>query len=655
MPRFRHSYAPSPAPLEVAALIGSVLQPGHFFVGPGLALAWTTPTEETVRWEVFRGRLVDATLTRQERCFRAWNVFLEDAAGRSAEPLLSVKWDTAPGEIHVVRAIQCYAWEGYDAGGNVYLSRETRKWVRELVGTVRLAEMTSADDLRDELVCRLFQAVVGTSRLPLTSVEAPLPAFSLGGLAYCYRPSLSGVALPMRTYEELAHCYRDVALAPVERAKLLEAVLRCTPADTLGRMGNRFFGDAGEPPTQVLHTLFNEVSLSPYTGLAEQVLALLRALERSGRVTTAGTVDFLGRLLRRLARHLTAYDLVTFHHRGANYPDALVLDTLLRAYLGLAEQRPDLFADPPAGTKEERRAPRLRRRALRQAWLLRQWYKGLAVPEAPTSQGEALRVLPDPHPRIPEEQILQPARRTRRLFEAEPLNAPPPDVLRQAIADLFHPDELRELGTALFLDRPLGAGKAPGEPDATPLLSYEAFSASLAERRVEYLADKLGLLLAHQREALCGWVRRGLDIQGLPLEGIPATCRPGVVSLADARQAAADLVLLRTTAPSARGLLDLYDFGPLSARTTLDYLRPGGFLVVGHGSGERGVVVTVHDAMMRPRAELACDPTAGYRSRAGVEFPASGLQVLRLWEGDGAGGPVRERELGAGELVLVVR
>ena len=31
------------------------------------------------------------------------------------------------------------------------------------------------------------QAVVGTSRLPLTSVEAPLPAFTFGQLAYFYR------------------------------------------------------------------------------------------------------------------------------------------------------------------------------------------------------------------------------------------------------------------------------------------------------------------------------------------------------------------------------------------------------------------------------------------------------------------------------------
>src|SRR5579884_968219 len=137
MPRFRLSYPPPPAPAAFTDLVAEVLRPGHFFVGPGLALAWEAPADEVVRWAVFRGRLVDAALTREQRAFRAWNVFSKDDTGRSAEPLLSVKLDGGAGAIHVVRAVYCYAWEGYDAGGNVYQSRETRKWVRELVGTIR--------------------------------------------------------------------------------------------------------------------------------------------------------------------------------------------------------------------------------------------------------------------------------------------------------------------------------------------------------------------------------------------------------------------------------------------------------------------------------------------------------------------------------------
>ena len=64
---------------------------------------------------------------------------------------------------------------------------------------------------------------------------------------------------------------------------------------------------------------------------------------------------------------------------------------------------------------------RLRRRALRQAWLIRRRYEGWPVPDLPTSPGENNRVLPPSHPRVPEEQILQPSRRTRRLYADDPL------------------------------------------------------------------------------------------------------------------------------------------------------------------------------------------------------------------------------------------
>src|SRR5436190_1722020 len=83
-------------------------------------------------------------------------------------------------QIHVTRGLQAYVWEGYDAGGGVIESREVVKWTREVVGTITLTEFTSLEDVQDELVCQIWQAVVGASRLPLTSVEAPLPAFVFG-------------------------------------------------------------------------------------------------------------------------------------------------------------------------------------------------------------------------------------------------------------------------------------------------------------------------------------------------------------------------------------------------------------------------------------------------------------------------------------------
>src|SRR5262249_5723310 len=159
-------------------------------------------------------------------------------------------------------------------------------------------------------------------------------------------------------------------------------------------------------------------------------------------------------------------------------PDALLLDALLKATFTLARRRPELF-----------RSSRLRRRGLRQGWLLRRRYEGLLVPDQPTSLGENQRVLPEPFHRVPEEQILQPHLRSRKLFAGDPLQAwltsEDRELLRQGLADLEHPADLRELGMALFLDRPLGTAKHPLEPDLTPLLSYEAFSRSLAGRRLE--------------------------------------------------------------------------------------------------------------------------------------------------------------------------
>src|SRR5207237_193434 len=124
------------------------------------------------------------------------------------------------------------------------------------------------------------------------------------------------------------------------------------------------------------------------------------------------------------------------------------------------------------------------------------------------------------------------------------------DLLRQSLTDLAHPDELPELGTALFLDRPLGAPKHPLEPDATPLLSYVAYSRSLALRRLESLAEgPIGLGTA--RAVPLRKILEALAVSGVPVRDVASRSRPGTAALADARQVAEDFILLRTTALSA--------------------------------------------------------------------------------------------------------
>src|SRR5262249_13872935 len=119
---------------------------------------------------------------------------------------------------------------------------------------------------------------------------------------------------------------------------------------------------------RLLQALFNEVSLSPWTDIAGRVLAFLRAWHGQGVLNEGEVIDFLSHLLRQTGRHLTAYDLVTFHHRGANYPDALLLDAALKAYLAWVNVCPAAFTTADGA--------RLRRRALRQGWLLRRRYEG---------------------------------------------------------------------------------------------------------------------------------------------------------------------------------------------------------------------------------------------------------------------------------------
>src|SRR5947209_306799 len=220
MLRFRSSLPASPVPLSVDSvrrLAEAVLAPGHFFTGPGMQLEWEHNAEQEAAWEVFHGRLVDRAHTRQTQTFEAWDVYLVDETGRSGEPLLSLKFDHTGGRLHVVRGLLCYVWEGYDAGGNVYLSRETTRWVRELTGTIPLDRFTTEGELLDELVCRVFHAVVGASRLPLTSVEAPLPAFSLGRVAYVYRPA-PRPDRPACAWAELLDGTRGAGLGRTEQA-----------------------------------------------------------------------------------------------------------------------------------------------------------------------------------------------------------------------------------------------------------------------------------------------------------------------------------------------------------------------------------------------------------------------------------------------------
>jgi hypothetical protein len=642
MPRFRaRSPRANRDPINtesVRELIAEMFRPAHLFAAAELLLEWEHVASEELAWEIFQGRLLDAAHTRERHSFEAWNVYQTTAREeRASEPLLSLKLDVEARRLYVVRGLDSYVWEGYDAGGNVYMSRERRKWVRELVGTIHLDRFADVDELTDELACQLFQAVVGSSRLPLSSVETPLPAFSFGWLFYCYRPAAPQATGPLRTWRELIADMLAPSLNRREQAHLLETFLHDVPSVEMTEATGAFVArwseldrSSGDLPA-LLRTLFNEVSLSPYTDLVEKTLTFLHALEDGGHFQTDQVVDFLSYLLRHIGRHLTAYDLIVFHHRGANYPDALLLDAVLKEYLACIERRPLLFFDATGDGESARRQKRLRRRALRQGWLLRRRYEGHPVPDLPTSPGENMRVLPPSHPRVPEEQIAQPARRSRRLHDGDPLNRrlgpQTTKLLRQSLLDLEHADEWRELGLAIFLDRPLGVGKAASEPDGILLLSAEAFSVSIARERLYALARDLGLQPADE-EVQC--LLAHSEVRGLPLDAIGGAVRPGIVSLVDARRASADFVFLRSTPSCVRTFLTQYDFTPLTRRFRVEDMLDGSDVLIARSAVGMGIVL--YDSRLRPRIELEVANDGGYEIRAGHEYSLEGLRVMHVWE-----------------------
>jgi hypothetical protein len=608
--------------LAIGQLIDDAMQPGHFYVEPELHLTWIAARAETIPWEVFRGRLLDSSQTRLQQTFLSWHVIEENAT----EPLISVKLEIHARQIHVTRGLLAYVWEGYDFGGGVIESRETVRWTRELVGTVSLDQFTDPASLRDELICVIWQAIVGTSRLPLTSVEAPLPAFVFGQVYYLYQANLSEGASPIPTWGNLLKVGLRPGLAWREYVKMMEVALRRAHANELPRMMDLFLAGGqtlGLSLPRLLRALFNNISLSPYTRFVDNTLVWIDLLTERGALTVDEEIDFLSHLLRQLGRHLTAYDLVTFHHRGANYPDALLLDAVLKAYLHKIEAHPMCFAGDDA---------RLRRRALRQGCLLRRHYVGHLVPDLPTSPGENARVMPASHPRVPEEQLLQPLRRRRQLFSDEPLTGLLKDnarkVLAQSVRDLERMEERTEFGIGIFIDRPLGYTKPTGEPDLTPLLAHEGFSASLARRRwTEMQKLCADLELPYDRAALHDSFKKGNWPAGLPHAELAECPRP-TAALTDVRRVADDFVILRTLPGGLAEFMSHFDWHDMLESCSLGDVR----LCVQAFHTAHEPVLALYDKQLRRRLEIVVDASQGYVSRAGIEVPRAGLRVVARWE-----------------------
>ena len=393
------------------------------------------------------------------------------------------------------------------------------------------------------------------------------------------------------------------------------------------------------------------MALSPYTSFVASLIATVSELAAPQRLGAERVGDLFSYMLRNLCRHLTAFDLTLFHNFGANYPDALFLDALLNDYVRFIESHPELFISGQDHRAAHLQNQRRRRRALRQACLLRKQYEGQRVPDAPTSLGENVRVLSAPFARVPEEQILHTAKRRRVLFEGDRTEGllsgeQARRAHRESLADLATTAELGELGMAHFLDRPLGVSKQPGEVDRTPLLAYEAFSRSVVKRRLAQLKSA-GWISQELRERYSADLDK-MPARGVPVESLAPLERPGVVSLADALKVAADFVVLRTKGQSKRDLLAEYDTGSLARASSESAaaLQSAELIVqVQNLSPKESFgqpVLRACDGQGRPCIEFGLargpDGIPHFREHGGVELlPA--LQVLRVWSPAPAGSP----------------
>ena len=188
--------------------------------------------------------------------------------------MLSLKWDAAARRFYVVRGIDSYVWEGYDSGGGVILSRERRKWVRELVGAVALDDFTDAGELRDGLIRLLFHAVVGTSRLPLPPSRRRCRRSPSGN---CSIVTASGTGGPVRSVEALARAIVRPGLNRLERVKLLEAFLHAVPSREVGAAACRF-----APSLLTANGLYRSLK-RPFQ--RDFAVALYRPWRKDGRVS----------------------------------------------------------------------------------------------------------------------------------------------------------------------------------------------------------------------------------------------------------------------------------------------------------------------------------------------------------------------------------
>jgi len=587
-------------PDTVARAIEGAFTTSLFVSVPPLTLQHTFEPDRTEIWELYRGQALDHRHTRETHRVAMWAIH-DGAEKQFGEPLLALRWDAVRHQLHVTRGVLSRVWEAYTNESGGVTTRPVQRRVRELVATVPVRDDDRTVEIVASLARHIQQAVTGISRLPLTSIESPLPEFQSGHLYY------NGPADSLGGFNT----------ADERRARRLEFSLRSGVAEEAAPISrSEYFSD--------LSRMLNDTSLSPCTDWLDSMIKSVAEFKSDEPDAIADVVDFFSRQLRLLFRHLNAFDLVQFHQRGANYPDAILINGLLQGILKCAQEHPSVFLNE-CGDRPEDLQRKLRRRfGISAGWLLFERYRGHPVPDIPISIGENARIYRYSRvPEIPEEQMADPAARRRRLFEEDWRTRFQIDqVRRQCALDFNDPSTSIELGKALFLDRPFGVFKANGEPDRTPLLSYLAYSGSLAES-----------WLAIASTALDAPRVKPVAFVGVSWNAVNPRFRPGAASLEDASLVADDFQFLELTSRSRKLLCSSFDWRQLQAYSDFDPASAGNLLIRSPDDPE---VLLGYGSDARKRIAVRWRPGDGLTIRAGVELPASALCLTGRWRDDGS-------------------
>ncbi len=115
------------------------------------------------------------------------------------------------------------------------------------------------------------------------------------------------------------------------------------------------------------------------------------------------------------------------------------------------------------------------------------------------------------------------------------------------------------------------------------------------------------------------------------------------VSVTDALRVADDFLFQKTTARSAGDFFALFDFASAHDWVSLEQLKPPKACLILDGSavGEDALgMIAIFDDRWRRRLHLRINAAMGYESRGGVEYPAGGLEIVRVWnDGDSSEKP----------------